>query len=63
MMKVLPAIADWEQFRDMTEMDKTVFVGEMRVYAVKVPQLLHVPEQMIRLCRLYSGNKTALTIK
>ena len=45
----------------MTE--KTFFHGSMRLYAVRVKMLLIVPDEVNRLYRLYSGNKTALTIK
>ena len=53
----------WQEYRDIVLSEKTFFQGNMRLYAVRVPQLLLVPDQINYLYRLYSGNKTALTIK
>ena len=53
----------WQEYREIVVSEKTFFQGNMRLYAVRVPQLLLVPDQINYLYRLYSGNKTALTIK
>lgn len=43
--------------------EKVFFHGNMRLYAVRLDLLLMAPDMINRLYRLYSGNKTAMTIK
>ena len=54
---------DWEAFREELVVEETFFHGNMRLYAVRLTHLLISPDEIDRLYRLYSGNKTALTIK
>jgi hypothetical protein len=53
---------DWQALRQMTSHDKVYHEGDMRFYVVRIPKLLVIPDLQCRLFRLYSGNKTALTI-
>ena len=46
----------------MTGNEKVYFKGDMRFHVVRVAKLLVIPDLQSRLFRLYSGNKTAMTI-
>ena len=54
---------DWSTIRETVLNEKTFFHGNIRMKAIRIPPLLKAPDFVNVLYRLYSGNKTALTIK
>jgi hypothetical protein len=54
---------DWSKVREAVLNEETFFHGNMRMCVIRIPPLLKAPDLVNYLYRLYSGNKTALTIK